>query len=109
MPLSLAIRIKIPWHMTSDALPIQIRALYADRRPVDRNPMFELKPELGRPPGLRPGDEIGVNLAVGLTGFPIKAEGTIYFHLIVAGQELGVLPLKVIRVPIIQIQMAPQG
>lgn len=106
-PLWLAIRVRVPWHMTSEPFLLQIRVLNADRKPIGPDPLIEANPELGRPPGLRPGDEIAMNVAVGLTGLPIPAEGSIYFHLVVAKQILGVLPLKVRRVPAFAASPAP--
>ena len=107
--LSLALRIRIPWHMTSDRLPISVRLLDGDRNPVGPDPLAQANPELGRPPGLRPGDELGVNLALGLAGLPVQAEGTIYFHLEVGGQLLSVLPLKITRVMMAQVALPPHG
>lgn len=101
-PLYLAIRVRIPWGRTGEPLPVRIQALDADRRPVGPDPLLQADLEVGRAPGQRPGDEIGVNLAIGLNGFPVQAEGTIYFHLSVADQPLGSLPLRVRRLP-------PQG
>lgn len=94
-PLSLAIRVRVPWRMTSDTMPLLVRVLDADRNPVGPDPLVQAQVEVGRPPGLRPGDELGVNLVVPLTGFPVQSEGTLYFHVTAAEQLLGVLPLKV--------------
>lgn len=96
-PLHLAVRIRIPWEMTSDRTTLRVRALNGDRNPVGSDPLLEGDLEFGRPPGLRPGDENGVNLVIPLTGFPVQEEGTIFFHLIVGKQLLSVLPLKVRR------------
>lgn len=96
-PLTLAIRVRVPWRMTSDTLPLLVRILDADRNPVGPDPLVQANVEVGRPPGLRPGDEIGVNVVVQLTGYPVQTEGTFYFHVTVADQVLGVLPLKIIK------------
>ena len=98
-PLWLVVRIRVPWHMTSEELPVRVRLLDADRKPVGPDPLFEEKAEVGRPPGFRPGDESSVNAVLGLQGFPVQAEGTVYFHLLVAGGLLSVLPLKIARRP----------
>jgi hypothetical protein len=95
--LWLAIRIRVPWHMTSETLHLLLRVLDADRNPVGPDPIVEAQFEVGRPPGVRPGDELGVNLAFGVAGFPVRREEAIFFHLSVADRELGVLPLKVTR------------
>ena len=96
-PLSLAIRFRVPWNMTSERIPVEVRALDSDLKPVGPDPLLQADIEVGRPPGTRPGDEIGVQLAVPLTGFPVQQEGSIHFHLIIGGKTLGVLPLKVQR------------
>lgn len=96
-PLTLAIRVRVPWRMTSDKLPLLVRILDADRNPVGPDPLIQAEAEVGRPPGLRPGDELGVNLVVQLTGYPVQAEGTFFFHVTAADQLLGVLPLKIVK------------
>jgi hypothetical protein len=102
VPLGLAVRIRIPWRMTSDTLPFQLQILDADRNPVGPGTLLEGNAEIGRAPGQRPGDESGINIALTLTGFPIEQEGTVYFHLRAGGQLLGVLPLKIRQVQIAQ-------
>jgi hypothetical protein len=94
-PLWLAIRLHIPWNMTSDSTTLRIRVLDADRNPVGPDPIVEGNMEMGRAPGLRPGDENPFNLAVPLIGFPVQAQGVLYFHLIIGSETVGVLPLKV--------------
>lgn len=105
--LYIAIRINVPWHLTSERMQIRVQALDADRQPVGPDPILQADVEVGRAPGLRPGDENGVSMAFPITGFPVQQEGTIYFHLVVAGQALSVLPLKVRRR--IVAQVAPAG
>lgn len=102
-PLGLAVRLRVPWHMTSERLSVRVRALNADREPVGPDPLMQGDIEVGRPPGTRPGDEIGVGFAVPLTGFPVQDEGSLYFHLIVNQETLAVLPLKLHRAMIAQI------
>jgi hypothetical protein len=97
--LALAIRIRVPWHKTSESLTFLVRALDADRKPIGPDPIVSAAVEVGRAPGQRPGDEFAINLAIPLTGFPVQTEGTIFFHLSVAGTALAVLPLKVRRFP----------
>ncbi len=101
-PLSLAIRVRVPWHLTSEPLTLIIRALDADRKPLGPDPIVSAEVEVGRAPGVRAGDEVAVNLAIPLTGFPVQTEGTIYFHLQVADKALAMLPLKVRRFPTLQ-------
>ncbi len=96
-PLYLAIRVRVPWRFTSQELPIQVRVLDADRNPVAGDPFLGGTIEVGRPPGARPGDEMTLQLVAPVTGFPVRAEETLYFHLLVAGVPLAVLPLKIRR------------
>ena len=98
-PLALAVRIRVPWHMTSDTVSVQVRALNSDREPIDRDPIMGADVEVGRPPGARPGDEIAIGFVVSLLGFPVREEGSIHFHLIANGETLATLPLKVRRAP----------
>jgi hypothetical protein len=102
-PLFLAIRLRVPWRFTSDPIPIRIRVLDGDRRPVGPDPLLDGSVEVGRAPGQRPGDELAVNLTVPLTGYPVQIEGTVFIHLIVAGETLGVLPLKLSRLQLAQL------
>jgi hypothetical protein len=101
-PLSLALVVRLPWHMTSDSVKIAVRALDADRNAVGPDPVFDADAEVGRAPGQRPGDEITLALAVPLGGYEVRlpSESTVYFHLIVNGEPLTRLPLKLRRLPV---------
>jgi len=94
-PLYLAVRIRVPWHMTSESLRLRVRALDDDRRPFGPDPLVDGQMEVGRAPGARPGDELAFNVAVQISGMAIPDNGPIHFHLELADQLLGVLPLKV--------------
>jgi Family of unknown function (DUF6941) len=94
-PLYLAIRIRVPWHMTSETLRLRVRALDADRRPFGPDPLVDGQMEVGRAPGARPGDELAFNVAVQVSGMPVPEAGPIHFHLELAGHVLAVLPLKI--------------
>ena len=98
-PIYLAVRVRVPWSKTSEPLPFLVRALDADREPVGPDPLLRGVAEVGRAPGQRPGDELGVNLVVPLGGFPVKEAGNMYFHVVVADETIGVLPMKVDRAP----------
>lgn len=97
--LWLAIRIHVPWGMTSDSIPFRIRALDGDRNPVGPDPFVAGNAEIGRAPGQRPGDEVSFSLAVPIGGLEVKEEGHVYFHLEVNGDTLGVLPVRTRRAP----------
>jgi hypothetical protein len=94
-PLYIALRIRVPWRMTSESLRLRIRALDADRVPFGPDPIVEGQMEVGRAPGARAGDELAINLAVQIAGLPVPQVGTMHFHLELADELLGVLPLKI--------------
>jgi hypothetical protein len=94
-PLYLAIRIRVPWNMTSESLRLRVRALDADRRAFGPDPLVDGQMEVGRAPGARPGDEMAFNVAVQISGMPVPESGPIHFHLELAGRVLAVLPLKI--------------
>jgi hypothetical protein len=94
-PLYIAVRIRVPWHLTSESLHLRIRGLDADRVPFGPDPLVDGQMEVGRPPGARAGDEIAVSLAVPIAGLAVPQAGTVHFHLELADQVLGILPLKI--------------
>src|SRR4051812_44411948 len=97
-PLYIALRLRIPWHKTTEPFTLRIRALNADRTPVDRDPILEARPEVGRPAGVRAGDEMAMNAVVGIGGLAVREHGTIYFHLDVDGEVIAIQPLKVMPI-----------
>ncbi len=97
--LFLALRIRVPWHRTSEVLRLIVRALDADRVPIGPDPIAGATVEVGRAPGQRAGDELGINAVVPLRGLRVGRAGTIYFHVEVEGEPLGTLPLKVGQMP----------
>ena len=96
-PISLALRLAIPWHKRTEPVRITIRVLNEDRTAVVPEPLLDVPAEVGRPPGMRPGDEAAVNAAIALGGLPIAREGTIYFQLDADGETIARLPLKLTR------------
>lgn len=94
-PLYLAIRVRVPWHMTSESLRLRVRALDSDRRPFGPDPLVDGQMEVGRAPGARPGDELAFNVSVQISGLAAPDSGPIHFHLELADQLLAVLPLKI--------------
>jgi hypothetical protein len=94
-PLYIAVRIRVPWHLTSETLRLRIRALDADRMPIGPDPIVDGQMEVGRAPGARAGDEMAVNLVVPIAGLMIPQPGTIHLHLELGGEVLAILPLKV--------------
>jgi hypothetical protein len=98
-PLSLVIRFRVPWGMTSQPIPFEVRLLDADRNSIIPGPLAGGNLEVGRVPGQRPGDELAAMVAFNFAGVPIANEGTVFFHLSVDHKELAVLPLKIERPP----------
>jgi hypothetical protein len=96
-PLHLVVRIRVPWQLTSEPLPFSVRLLDADRQPLGLDPLAAGTAETGRPPGARPGDELAIQFVLPLGGLPASTPGIAYFHLIVADEALGILPLKIER------------
>jgi hypothetical protein len=97
--LSLVMRIRVPWGMTSQPIAFEVLVLDADRNPINPGPLTGGQFEVGRNPGQRPGDELATMEAFTFQGLPIEREGTIYFHLSVDGEERAIIPLKIVRAP----------
>jgi len=95
-PVHLALRLSVPWQNLTEPFDLRIRALNLDRTPVGQDPIFHVHPEIGRPPGMRPGDEAAINVALGLGGLEVQTYGTIFFHLEIDGKTLARLPLKIV-------------
>ena len=98
--LFLVVRLSIPWHMLGEPHTVNIRALDLDRRSIGPNdPLITTPFELGKPAGLRPGDESAINLCAELSGLTIQQPMTLRFHLLVDEDAIGSLPLKVTQLP----------
>jgi hypothetical protein len=98
--LFLVVRLSIPWHMLGEPHTVNIRALDLDRQPIGpTDPLITTPFELGKPPGLRPGDESAINICAELSGLPVQQAMTVHFHLLVDEDSVGTLPLKVMQMP----------
>jgi len=97
--LYLALRIRVPWHRTSEMLRLTVRVLDADRQPIGPDPIAVAEAEVGRAPGQRAGDELGFNAVIPLGGLRISKAGTVYFHVSIDEELLGTLPLRVGAMP----------
>jgi hypothetical protein len=103
--LFLVVRLSIPWHMLGEPHTVKIRALDLDRVSIGpTDPLITTPFELGKPAGLRPGDESAINICAELSGLTIQQPMTLRFHLLVDDEAIGSLPLKVM-----QMQLPPQG
>jgi hypothetical protein len=99
-PLFLVLRLQVPWHMLSEQHIVKIRALDPDRKPIGpSDPLFEAPFELGKPAGMRLGDNAAANMVFGLTGVPIQESTRIYFHVLVDDQHVGSVSLNVQQLP----------
>jgi uncharacterized protein DUF6941 len=98
--LFLMVRLSIPWHMLGEPHTVKIRALDLDRNPIGpTDPLISTPFELGKPPGLRPGDESAFNICAELSGLTVDQPMTLRFHLLVDDVTIGSLPLKVVPMP----------
>ena len=101
--LFLVVRLSIPWHMLGEPHTVRIRVLDLDRVAVGHtDPLITTPFELGKPAGLRPGDESAINICAELSGLQIQQAMTLRFHLLVDEDTIGSLPLKIMYLP-------PQG
>ena len=95
IPFALALGLQIPWNRTNVKLPWRLEVRDADGQPVGDEPVIawgEL--EQGRPPGLRPGADQRVVLAIPVNvEFP--AEDQYVFHLVVGERDLGQTTIEV--------------
>jgi hypothetical protein len=94
-PMYVVTRVSVPWHMTTEPTPLVVRALDADRNTIGPDPLFQANAEIGRPPGSRPGDELAIQVAFPLTGYPVPSATTIFLHLLFGAETLAILPLKI--------------
>jgi hypothetical protein len=98
--LFLVVRLSVPWHMLGEPHTVNVRALDLDRRPIGpTDPLIVTPFELGKPAGHRPGDESAINICAELTGLQIEEPMTLRFHLLVDGEAISSLPLKVMQMP----------
>lgn len=94
-PVSLAIRVAMPWNAPIEPFHIVVRLLTPDRNPFGPDPIADITAEMGRPPGIRAGDDIAFQFVVSLAGYPVADAGRYFIHLFLNDELLGVLPFKV--------------
>lgn len=103
--MGIGILVTIPWTDTNREHALTIHLVDPDGRPVLPAPegtpglIFENRFTVGRPPGLKDGDEQGVAVAVNMPGLPMPRLGDFAFVIAVNGQELKRLPYRVMEVP----------
>lgn len=98
-PLFIVIRLQVPYLEAGDPHRIVLRMLDGEMQPIGQDPVVAIdNVETGRPAGLRPGDELPINIVVGLTGYPIQREAAVRLYLEVDGTPMDSLPLRITRV-----------
>lgn len=94
--LSLAMTLRVPWPETNIEHAIGIDLLDEDGESALSNPV-EGKFEVGRAPGVRPGDEILNVLVLNMEGLQLPREGMYTFKLTIDGSLLGEAQFRVRR------------
>jgi hypothetical protein len=99
--LFIALLLGVPWSVASEPHHVVIRALDEDRQPLPGtpDPLFDAQAETGRPPGTRPGDELTIALAFGLTGLPIDRERLVFFRVVVDEADVAAYPFRFRQLP----------
>jgi hypothetical protein len=93
--VSVAAVIHVPWEVTNQSHTIELRLVDSDGGPVIPEPVHGSF-EAGRPPGMRPGDEQLVVLVFNFEGLVFERPGTYEFHLLVNGDETGLIRFDVV-------------
>lgn len=98
--MTVVVRLGVPYGLTGESHVLSLRLLDADRRPVQADPLISVTAETGRPPGLRPGDEVPLMIAAALApGIVVQEAETLYVHLEAGGETLDVIPLRILLQP----------
>lgn len=95
--LSVAAAIEVPWTMTNELHRLHVQLLDADRNALLAQ-RLEGQFEVGRPPGMRPGDQALVVLVFNVNNLKFDKAGSYSFVLTMNDSELGAARFKVQRV-----------
>lgn len=90
--MSLAIKIAVPWNEANQPYSLTVRLVDENHEPVQNpndgeNIGLEGKVEVGRPPGLKPGSNLDLALAVRFDGL-ILGPGTYVWELLIGNNVL---------------------
>lgn len=94
--LSVGAVIHVPWESTNQAHTMELRIVDADGAPIIPEPL-QGQFETGRPPGMRAGDEHLVAMVFNFNGLVFERPGAYEFHLLVDGDEMGLLRFSVMK------------
>jgi hypothetical protein len=99
IPFGVALVLQVPWNRTNVKLPWRLEVRDADGRPVGDEPVIAWGEfEQGRPPGLRPGADQRVVLAIPVN-FEFPAAARYVFHVVVGDNDLGQTMIEVGEAP----------
>lgn len=93
-PLSLAVALRVPWQATNQRHTFEVSFVDADGQVL--LPPFQGEFEAGRPPGMRPGDEHTLVLAVNMNAITVTSPGYYAFLLAVNGAPAARAPFRVV-------------
>lgn len=95
--LALAAAVEVPWQSTNERHAIRVELLDSDRNAALPKPI-EGEFEVGRPPGMRPGDDSLVVFAFNFNNLVFAKAGWYSFVVSVDGTDLGHARFKVQKV-----------
>jgi hypothetical protein len=97
--MALAIKLTIPWNEANRPYDINVRLVDDNHEPVKNEEGNDVgimgKVEVGRPPGLRPGSDLGSALALTFAGLRLEP-GTYVWELLVDNKVLETTPFDVV-------------
>ncbi|MCC7076312.1 MAG: hypothetical protein IT198_04225 [Acidimicrobiia bacterium] len=111
-PFGIGMLVHVPYTATNEAHRIEVRLEDADGTPIrptgpggtpigsPQDPLLGTELNVGRPPGLQPGDEQIVPMAVNLTGFEVPRAGTYRFQLSIDNAPVKHLTFRVVAAPL---------
>ena len=86
-PMAIAMKIEVPWTDANRSHKLRLALLDEDERPVmlptptgDQPFEIHIPFEVGRPPGLKPGTPLDLNLAINLTPLPLRPDNRYVWH-----------------------------
>lgn len=98
--MGLAIKIGVPWMEANQRHRVHLQLLSEDGNPVPKEQplVADGEIEVGRPPGVRPGTELNVPLALNFAGVPLSPGGY-RFELLLDGTKVAEESFQVLSQP----------